>query len=109
MCKSVYRRDFSHIPLRKSKIRLCTYTGDSLTVCGELLCEIVYDEQKLTLPLIIVDHHERPTLLDRNWLEKVRLNWSKVFHVKHEESELSQRLSQCFTNLVGYHMHYVNQ
>ena len=47
MCKSMYRRDFSHIPLRKSNIRLCTYTGDLLTVCVELLCEITYDEQNL--------------------------------------------------------------
>ena len=66
MCKSVYRRDFSHIPLRKSKIRLCTYTGDPITVCSELLCDIVYDEQNLTLPLIVVDHHERPITLGRS-------------------------------------------
>ena len=101
MCKSVYRRDFSHIPLRKSKIRLCTYTGDSLTVCGELLCEIVYDEQKLTLPLIVVDHPERPTILGRSWLAKLRLNWSKVFHVKHEEAEspnAKQRLNSILKN-----------
>ena len=62
----MYRRDFSHIPLRKSNIRLCRYTGDSLTVCGKLLCEIVYDEQILTLPLIIVDNPERPTVLGRS-------------------------------------------
>jgi len=70
MCKYVYRRNFSHIPLRKSNIRLCTYTGNLLPVCGELLCEIVYDEQKLTLPLIVVDHPERPTLL-------VEAGWQK--------------------------------
>ena len=55
MCKSVYRRGFSHIPMRKSNIRLCTYTCDSLTVCGELLCEFVNSA-------------------------KLRLNWSTVFH-----------------------------
>ena len=75
MCKSVYSRDFGHILLRKSNTRLCTYTGDSLTVCSKLLCEIVYDEQKLTLPLTVVDHPERSTLLGRSWLAKLRLNW----------------------------------
>ena len=58
MCKSVYRRD-------------------SLTVCGELLCEFVYNEQKRTSPLIVVDLPERPTLLG--------ISCSNVFHIKHEE------------------------
>ena len=56
----------------ETSVVLCTYTGDSLTVCGELLCEIVYDEQKP---------------LRSSWLAKLRLNWSKVFNVKHEETE----------------------
>ena len=101
MSKSVYRRDFSHIPLRKSNSRLCTYTGHSLTVYGELLCQIVCDEQNLTLPLIVVDHHERPITLGRSWLAKLRLNWTKVFHVNHEEAgspNARQRLNSMLKN-----------
>ena len=99
-----------------------------------MLCEIVYDEQKPILSLIVVDHPERPTPLGRSWLAKLRLNWSKVFHVKHEEAEspnAKQRLNSILKNKAhlfedsydglkghkahirgkpeGYHMHYVNQ
>jgi len=86
MYKSVYRRDFSHIHLRKSNIRLCPYTDDSLSMYGELLCEIVYGEQNLTLPLTVVDHPEKLTLLGRSCLAKLRLNWSKVLHAKYKEA-----------------------
>ena len=70
-------------------------------MCSELLCDIVYDEQNLTLALIVVDHPERPTLLGRNWLAKLRLNWSKMFHVKYEKAgspNAKQRLNWMLKN-----------
>ncbi|KAJ8032982.1 hypothetical protein HOLleu_23086 [Holothuria leucospilota] len=81
MCKSMYDREYSHLPLQQSKIKLCTYTGDSITVCGEIQCAVEYSGQRLTLPLVVVDHDEKPALLGRNWLEKLKLNWNKIFSV----------------------------
>ena len=54
-----------------------------------------------TLPLNVVHHPERPTLLGRSRLAKVRLNGSKVFHVKHEEAEspnAKQKLNSMLKN-----------
>ncbi len=75
MCKFTYIREFSYIPLKQSQVRLTIYTGDNLKVCGEILCEVVYTGQKEILPIIVVDCPEKPTLLGRNWLKKLKLNW----------------------------------
>lgn len=57
-CKSMYDREYSHIPLKQSNIKLCTYTGNSITVCGEIQGALEYLGQGLTLPLVVVDHEE---------------------------------------------------
>ena len=42
MSKSTHSRRFSSFPLRPSKVELKTYTGETLAVCGEMMCDVVY-------------------------------------------------------------------
>ena len=56
-----------------------TYTGETLAVCGEMLCDVVYKGHKYTLPIIVADYEKKPTLLGRNWLNHIRLEWGEVF------------------------------
>jgi hypothetical protein len=76
MSKSVF--DFASTLLVESKVQLRTYTGpgDEINVCGEFLCNVKYNEQKVALPMVVVDHDNRPTLMGRNWLSKFKLNWA---------------------------------
>lgn len=43
--------------------------------------DIKYEQQRARVPLVIVKG-DRPTLLGRNWLRKIRLNWKRIFQVK---------------------------
>ena len=66
MSKSTHSKKFSNFPLRPSKVELKTYTGETLAVCGEMLCNVVYKGHEYTLPIIVADYEKKPTLLGRN-------------------------------------------
>ncbi|CAC5359384.1 unnamed protein product [Mytilus coruscus] len=57
-----YKKYFSNIKLQKSNVKLNTYTGDPITVIGEITVNVVYDKQTEILPLIAVK--EGPSLLE---------------------------------------------
>ena len=40
MSKGTYTQKFSNFPLYPSNVELKTYTGESLTVCGEMQCNV---------------------------------------------------------------------
>ena len=57
--------------------QLSTYSGDMLETLGTITCDIEYQLQKCQLPLIIVKH-PGPTLLGRNWLYHIRIDWPQI-------------------------------
>ena len=44
-----------------------------------MLCKVVYSGQEYILPMIVGENEGKPTLLGRNWLEKLKVNWNEVF------------------------------
>ena len=44
-----------------------------------MLCKVVYSGQEYILPMIVAENEGKPTLLGRNWLEKLKVNWNEVF------------------------------
>ena len=87
MSKSTHSQKFSSFPLRPSKVELKTYTGETLAVCGEMMCDVVYKGHEYTLPIIVADFEKKHTLLGRNWLSHIRLEWGEVFSLTRSESE----------------------
>ncbi|CAC5381589.1 unnamed protein product [Mytilus coruscus] len=71
-----YKKYFSNIKLQKSNVKLNTYTGDPITVMGEITVNVVYDKQTEILPLIVVK--EGPSLFGRNWLSKLTVDWKHI-------------------------------
>ena len=57
--------------------QLSTYLGDILETVGTVTCEVEYQNQKCQLPLVIVKH-PGSTLLGRNWLYHIRLDWPQL-------------------------------
>ena len=53
---------------------------------------MVYRQQKLVLPLIVVDG-DGPPLLGRNWLEQLKFNYCNIFHESKADT-LSDVLSR---------------
>ena len=82
------------LPLQSSSIQLRTYTGEGITVKGEHLVTVQSDSQVLTLPLLVVPG-QGPSLLGRNWLHKLQLDWSNIFTL--QTSSLQSILDRYFS------------
>lgn len=75
----------SRVPLRPTTARLLTYTGEQVSVKGELEVAVIDESgQRFVLPLLVVAGNG-PSLMGRDWLSKVQLNWREV-HLLREGS-----------------------
>ena len=72
-----------HLVLEDTSVRLRTYTGESLSVLGQM------NQQEAVLPLLVIKENG-PSLLGRDWLYKRRLNWQEINTVRG--LDLSQEL-----------------
>ncbi|KAL8579828.1 hypothetical protein ACOMHN_048105 [Nucella lapillus] len=76
----------AHLPMQKCSRKLLTYTGQEIPVLG--VCRVVVkyeDSTSLTLEVIVVKY-EGPSLLGRDWLKFVRLDWSEIFPLRSKDS-----------------------
>jgi hypothetical protein len=93
MSKDVYEKLFKDTKLVDTTVRLKTYSGETLKLCGEMRCDIEYKGQKVALPIVIAECMGKPTLLGRNWLEKLRLEWGEIFSTSARQSDTPKLLS----------------
>ena len=90
--RSTWPRDRT-ADLKDAEARLRTYTGEKITEKGALDMKVSYENQKAELTLTIVDG-AGPTLLGRDWLRHLRLNWSTLNHIRNKDrSELQTLLN----------------
>ena len=68
---------FPSTSLCQSGVVLHTYSPKQLTVVGEMSAHVQYGTQVQDLPLLVVEG-EGLTLLGRNWLDKIHLNWVQI-------------------------------
>ena len=78
--KQTYDKSFASYPLQKTSVKLKTYSGESLTMYGEFVPSIQYQDQKTELPLVVAGN-DGPSLLGRNWLHSIHLDWNSLFHL----------------------------
>ena len=52
---------------------------------GKLMVKVQYQGQEEELTLIVVAG-DKPSLLGRNWLAKLKLEWKHIFNVQAKES-----------------------
>ena len=72
--------------LRKSRVKLSTYTGEHVPIAGVISVQVVYEDQQKELDLIVVQG-KGPNLLGRDWLLVLRLDWSRLNQLTHSCSE----------------------
>ena len=81
---SVMSKDFleenlgKDIEITPSKIYLRTYTGEIIEPVGLANVTVSYRGQTKKLPIIITPN-DGPTLMGRNWLHDITLDWKKLF------------------------------
>ena len=81
------RTSLSHLqilPLQPTQVKLRIYTGESIPVLGELSVNVTYGGTSCTLPLLVVKE-AGPSLIGRNWLTKIQLDWKSIFTISGEQ------------------------
>ena len=88
--------------LQPSKAGLYTYTGESIAVLGSADVQVEHHGQSLKLPLI-VKKGEGPSLLGRNWLSVLKLDWQHIFKVEvnHNLQGVLNQFSEVFKKELG--------
>ena len=76
-----------------TRVRLCSYSEETIPVLGSIDVKISYNGQEAQLQLVVVQG-QSPSLLGKNWLEQIRLDWTEIHFLqdklqsvfgKHEE------------------------
>jgi hypothetical protein len=76
-----YKEHFNDCQLQGTDIRLNTYTGELVPPLGTFTVEVCHQDARVNVPLLVVPG-SGPTLLGRNWLSKIKLDWHQVFKVE---------------------------
>ena len=72
------QRVFPEVELQNSHTMLRTYTGEVMPVLGKMAASVKYkSNQPEALELTVVEG-DGPTLLGRDWLHRIRLDWKQV-------------------------------
>ena len=105
IAETTQRRLFPEGVLEKSKVRLNTYTAEPLPVVGVMRVEVRYGGYTGTHDLYVVTG-DGPTLLGRDWLKRVRLDWKSlgVAYVREKPPGLQpllQKYTAVFTEELG--------
>jgi len=79
-----YRRLCPNKPLQETTTRLRTYSGEQLMFLGQLDVEVQYGAQQAHLPLCVVQG-EGSSLLGRDWLQHLCLDWPSICQVQRVE------------------------
>ena len=102
MSQTTFRQLWPKRSLQPSDILLRTYTVESLKPLGTADVTVRgYSTTIATLPLLVVAT-EGPSLLGRNWLEKLRLDWRQLNYFSNNRvNTVLQRHTQVFKEELG--------
>ena len=79
--------------LQPTGSKLRTYTGENIEVLGAANVNVSFQEQHKQLQLLVVKGNS-PSLLGRDWLSEIRLNWENLHHIVHPKLTLAAVLDK---------------
>ena len=82
---TVYRKLFIHLSLKPTYFYLKTCSSEQLALLGEIQVRVKFQTQEVQL-LLLVAEGDKPVLLGRNWMEKMKLDWATIFKVSQENA-----------------------
>ena len=103
--EETYREHYHNKPLQKSSLKLKTYTEEPLHVLGQVTVNVSYHNQQGFYTLYVVKG-SGPSLLGRDWLKHIRLDWKGIAMSIKQVNFLSyqtvvDRYSEVFSNELG--------
>lgn len=92
----------SQAQLKPTTVSLKTYTGESVPVRGEAIVKVNYENTEYELPIVVVEGSTH-TLLGRNWLRAIKLNWHEIFtvNIDSRKSNLAKKFPEVFQDGLG--------
>ncbi len=78
-------------PLKETTLKLCTYSGETLQIHGAITVDVTYNDQTDILPLLVVEG-TGPSLMGRDWLTKIRLDWGNICNIQANSTWLQKVL-----------------
>ena len=104
-----YKKYFEHLPLLEATRGFHGYSGTPLNVAGKILVDVEYRGQTASLPIFVTRAGRyTPTLLGREWLRKIRLDWPEIlsqglYHIKDADkcATLREQYADLFKDEVG--------
>ena len=84
--------------VQPSNMTLKTYTKEQMKVLGKIEVNVEYGEQKEVLTLIVVKGNG-PSLLGRNWLTRISLDWKRIAAVTAVQDTNLQSLLERYAYL----------
>ena len=101
MSEDTYRKIWPKKKLVESSVKLQTYSKEPSPVVGAQDVFVQYEGQSATLPLIVVKGNG-PTLLGRNWLGVIRINWCNIHYTPSTDLEnLLEQYDKVFQDKLG--------
>ena len=88
MSYKTYQKLFASVPLEKTTVKLSTFTSESIPVVGQMTVDVRYGSQRGAHQLYIVKG-SGPSLLGRDWLQSIRLNWASIKTLTTYNSQLT--------------------
>ena len=79
--ENTYRRFFKNLPCVPSAVKLFSYSGQEIPTIGEISVDVKYKQTEKNLKLVVAKG-KKVSLLGRNWLKQIKLDWKEVFSVK---------------------------
>ena len=79
--------------LRASSAKLKTYTGEVIPVDGEIDVDVGYKDQTARVNLLVVSGNG-PSLLGRNWLQHLILDWAQLHQLRSPSLRLQDVLDR---------------
>ena len=101
MAEATFRRHWPDRQLQSTTRQLRTYTGEKIKVLGTAQVHVRHGANSADLPLMVVEM-DGPSLLGRNWMNSLRLDWSEL-HRLHDGAleEVLRRHSRVFQDELG--------
>ena len=82
--EETYHKLWPNVSLQDTSVKLRTYVGTPLKVLGVMETTVSYDQQSVTLPLLVIAG-AGASLMGCNWLEKITLNGRSIHKVNFDQ------------------------
>ena len=102
MAENKFREILPMKQLSSTNNRLRSYSGDKIEVLGSVDVSIKYNDHSACVPLLILKG-DGPTLLGRNWLHTLKLDWKAIYAVQQSNplQVLLQKYQAIFQQSLG--------